>query len=89
AAAEENGAWKFLLEDRPINVLVLLAQDRDRNLRDYVLPPKILQDHWKKLARNGDGVEIVLTRGPNGISLQTGEGELAIEQYAGDYSALQ
>jgi len=89
AAAEENGIWKFLLEDRPINVLVLLAQDKDRNLRDYVLPPKILQDHWKKFGRNGDGVEIVLKMGPNGIGLQTGEGELAIQQYAGDYSALQ
>jgi len=89
AAAEENGAWRFLLEDRPINVLVLLAQDSDRNLHDYVLPPKVIQDHWKKFARNGDGVEIVLKRKPNGISLQTSEGELAIQQYTGDYSALQ
>jgi len=89
AAAEENGVWKFLLEDRPVNVLVLLAQDKDRSLHDYVLPPKMIQDHWKKFARNGGGVEIVLKKGSNGISLATSEGELPVHQYAGDYSALQ
>ena len=60
AANEENGAWRFLVEDRPVNVLVLLAQDSDRYLRDYVLPPKVIQDHWKKFARNDGRVEIVL-----------------------------
>ncbi len=89
AAAEENGTWRFLLEDRPVNVLVLLAQDKDRYLRDYVLPPKVLQDQWKKFARNDGGVEIVLKKGPTGISMQTGESELPIQQYAGDYNALQ
>jgi len=89
AAAEENGTWRFLLEDRPVNVLVLLAQDKDRYLRDYVLPPKVLQDQWKKFARNDGGVEIVLKKGATGISMQTGESELPIQQYAGDYNALQ
>ena len=89
AAAEEQGAWKFMLEDRPVNVLVLLAQDKDRYLHDYVLPPKVIQDHWKKFARSGGNVEIVLKKGPNGVSLAIGEGELPIQQYAGDYSALQ
>ena len=89
AAAEESGTWKFLLEDRPVNVLVLLAQDKDRYLRDYVLPPKVIQDHWKKFARNDGRVEIVLKKGPDGILLDTGEGVLAIQQYAGDYNTLQ
>jgi hypothetical protein len=89
AATEEQSAWKFMLEDRPVNVLVLLAQDKDRYLRDYVLPPKVIQDHWKKFARNDGGIEIVLKKGPNGISLASGESELPIQQYAGDYSALQ
>jgi hypothetical protein len=89
ATAEENGTWRFLLEDRPVNVLVLLAQDNDRYIRDYVLPPKLIQDHWKKFARNDGGVEIVLKNGSKGISLATSEGELPVQQYAGDYSALQ
>jgi hypothetical protein len=89
AAAEENGAWRFVLEDRPVNVLVLLAQDHDRNLRDYVLPPKVIQDYWKKFVRNDGRVEIVLTKGSDGVSLATGESEIPIQQYAGDYTALQ
>src|SRR5579859_1123612 len=89
AAEENNGAWKFQLEDRPVNVLVLLAQDKDRYLRDYVLPPKVIQDYWKKFARNNGSVEIVLKRGANGLSLALPEDEAPIQQYAGDYSALQ
>ena len=89
AAAEENGTWRFLLEDRPVNVLVLLAQNQDRYLHDYVLPPKVIQDLWKKFARNGNGVELVLKKNANGAFLAMPENELLIEQYEGDYSALQ
>ena len=49
-----------------MNVLVLLAQDSNRYIHDYVLPPKVVQDHWKKFSRNGDGVEIVLKKNANG-----------------------
>jgi hypothetical protein len=89
AAEENNGAWKFQLEDRPVNVLVLLAQDKDRYLRDYVLPPKVIQDYWKKFARYNGSVEIVLKMGANGLSLALPEDEAPIQQYASDYSALQ
>jgi tryptophanyl-tRNA synthetase len=89
AAAEENGAWRFLVEDRPVNVLVLLAQDNNRYLRDYVLPPKVIQDHWKKFARNDGRVEIVLKKNTNGATLVMPENQLSVEQYEGDYSALQ
>jgi hypothetical protein len=67
----------------------LLAQDKERYLRDYVLPPKVIQDHWKKFARNDGRVEIVLKKGSTGVALASGESELPIQQYAGDYSALQ
>lgn len=89
AVAEQGGTWKFLLEDRPVNVLVLLAQGQDRCIYDYVLPPKILQDYWKKFFRNDGGVEIVLKNAASGAQLVTPEAELAIQQYKGDYSALQ
>src|SRR5262249_19444712 len=52
AAAEKNGVFSFQLEDRPVNVLVLLAQAGDRSLHDFVLPPKVLQDYWKKFPRH-------------------------------------
>src|ERR1700731_3328283 len=89
AAKEEQGAWKFMLEDRPVNVLVLLAEDKDRYVHDFILPPKVVQDHWKKFVRSEGNVEIVLKKGSNVVSLATSEGELPIQQYAGDYSALQ
>lgn len=89
AAAEEHGTWRFLLEDRPVNVLVLLTQDKDRYLHDYVLPPKVIQDHWKKFTRSEGNVEIVLKKGSNGVSLELPDDEPSIQQYAGDYSALQ
>jgi tryptophanyl-tRNA synthetase len=89
AAAEEHGTWRFLLEDRPVNVLVLLTQDKDRYLHDYVLPPKVIQDHWKKFTRREGNVEILLKKGSNGVSLALPDHEPSIQQYAGDYSALQ
>jgi hypothetical protein len=89
ASEQTEGIWRFELPDRPINVLVLLVQDKDRFLHDYVLPPKILQDYWKKFQRQGDSVEIVLKRDSSGASLVMPENELSIQQYLGDYSALQ
>ena len=89
ASERTDGIWRFELPDRPLNVLVLLAQDKERFLHDYVLPPKVLQDYWKKFQRQGDSVEIVLKKDLNGASLVMPENELSIQQYLGDYSALQ
>jgi tryptophanyl-tRNA synthetase len=89
AAAEANGAYIFRLEDRPLNVLVLLAQTTDRRLHDYVLPPKVLQDNWKKFSREKSGLIVELKNGASGATLVLPEGELPIQQFEGDYSALQ
>jgi tryptophanyl-tRNA synthetase len=79
---------KFSFPDRPLNVLVLLAEENGI-LRDYVLPPKIVQDHWKSFARDNSNVLIELKQTPAGATLATGSGDLSIQQYEGDYSALQ
>jgi hypothetical protein len=89
ASERTDGEWRFELPDRPLNVLVLLAQDKDRFLHDYVLPPKVLQDCWKKFQRHGESVEIVLKKNSSGAILAMPENELSIQQYKGDYSALQ
>jgi tryptophanyl-tRNA synthetase len=89
AAAETNGVYRFELEDRPLNVLVLLAQAADRSLRDFILPPKVLQHTWKKLPRHNGSVQVELRGSASGVSLALPEGELSIQQYQGDYSALQ
>ena len=89
AAAETDGTWKFLLEDRPLNVLVLLAEDKDRFLHDYVLPPKVLQDLWKKFSRTPEGVEVALKNVSNSSVIKVAETDVPVQQYQGDYSALQ
>jgi tryptophanyl-tRNA synthetase len=89
AAQESAGSWTFLLEDRPLNVLVLLAQDNERYIHDFILPPKLLQDHWKKFARNNGGVEVKVKKAGSGTLLVMPENELSIQQYKGEYSALQ
>lgn len=82
---EPKGSWRFSFPDRPLNVLVLLAEE-DGFLHDYVLPPKVVQDHWKSFARHNGNVMVELKKG--GL-LCIPSGELAVQQYEGDYSALQ
>lgn len=88
-ASERNGTWKFKLQDRPVNVLVLIAQDSDRYLRDYVLPPKLVQDCWKQFQRDGDSIEITAHRTAKGVSLALSGGDVPIQQYEGKYAALE
>ncbi len=89
ASERSDGVWRFRLEARPLNVLVLLTQDKDRFLHDYVLPPKIVDQSWKKFRRDGDLIEIVLKKGESGMMLSLPEADVPIQQYESDYSALQ
>jgi tryptophanyl-tRNA synthetase len=90
ASERHDGTWRFELPDRPINVLVLLAQDKERFLHDYVLPPKVVQDFWKKFQRVGALIEITLKNAANEASLILPDGEeVSVGQYRGHYSALQ
>jgi tryptophanyl-tRNA synthetase len=74
----------FTFPDRPLNVLVLLAEENGY-LHDYVLPPKVVQDHWKSFARENGNVTVELKQG----AMVTASGEVPVQQYEGDYSALQ
>ncbi|HEX5434106.1 MAG TPA: hypothetical protein VFY05_07705, partial [Candidatus Angelobacter sp.] len=82
---EETGTWRFSFPDRPLNVLVLLAEDNGF-LHDYILPPKVVQDHWKSFVRDNGNVMVELKTG--GL-LSTPSGEVQVQQYESDYSALQ
>jgi tryptophanyl-tRNA synthetase len=88
-ASEHGGEWKFRLQDRPVNVLALIAQDKDRYLHDYILPPKVVQDNWKKFTRNGEQVEITIRQGSNGAALVLSGSETPIREYEGNYAALE
>ncbi len=88
-AVEDNGTWKFLVADRALNVLALLAEDRDRYLRDFILPPKLVQEHWKTFTRDGNHVSIELRASGKDVMLHTSNGGVPIQQYESDYSPLQ
>jgi tryptophanyl-tRNA synthetase len=75
---------KFSFPDRPLNVLVLLAEENGY-LHDYVLPPKVVQDHWKSFSRENGNVTVELKQG----AILTASGEVPVQQYESDYSALQ
>jgi tryptophanyl-tRNA synthetase len=90
----QNGTWGFSFPDRPVNVLVLLAEDSQGRLHDYVLPPKVLQDTWKVFERIpvSDGrktvrVSLAYSASEPVIRLETSN--LSVKQYEGNYSALQ
>jgi tryptophanyl-tRNA synthetase len=88
-AAEQDGMWKFRLNDRPLNVLVLLAQDKERYLHDFVLPPKLVQDHWKQFEREDGNVVISLRRNAEGAVLVVGNRELPIQHFKANYADLE
>ena len=93
AQERDHGWWEFSFPERALNVLVLLAEDPEGFLSDYVIPPKILQEHWKQFERErgerGTTVRIKLKKDTGGSSILLEQLNLPIQQYLGDYSALQ
>jgi hypothetical protein len=81
--------WKFRLNDRPLNVLVLLAQDEDRYLHDFILPPKMVQEHWKHFEREDGNVVISVRKGAGGVALVLGQKDIPIQQFEGNYADLE
>ena len=89
ATVEMHGAFHFQVEDRPVNVLVLLAQGDHGLLHDFVLPPKVVQENWKKFIRRNGHVDVILRRSAEGASLLLSDGTVPVDQYESDYRALQ
>lgn len=88
-ASEDGGLWKFQLSDRPLNVLVLLAEDRERFLHDFVLPPKLVHDHWKRFEREDGNVVISVKEAGNGAKVMIESQVIPIQQYKGKYADLE
>ncbi len=91
AAGESPRGWEFRFEDRKVNVLALITEDKDRCLRAYVLPPTFLEEYSKQFPRNDERVEILVGKDAEGnVALNLkGDVPVSIQQYEGDYSALQ
>jgi tryptophanyl-tRNA synthetase len=89
AAEESNGAWEFTLEDRSVQVLVLLAVDGNGRVHDYVLPPRFVRDAWKQFERHDSVVRIRLMTSPKGTLLELADKHIPIQAYEGAYLPLQ
>ncbi len=93
-ARVKNDQWVFSFSDRPMNVLVLLAEDNEGRLHDYVLPPKTLQDAWKQFERIpvSDGratIEVLLGLSRSEPVIRLEKSNLAVKNYKGNYSPLE
>jgi tryptophanyl-tRNA synthetase len=89
----QPGRWKFSFADRPLNVIVLLAEDENGYLQDYVLPPKVLQQYWGQFQREkgerGEIVRIDTTEATDGLVIQLKASDLPIKEYKENYSPLE
>jgi tryptophanyl-tRNA synthetase len=96
ARKDESGLWDFSFPDRPVNVLVLLAEDNGY-LHDYVLPPKFLQEHWERFESDPHAAgktKYVHMRQQNGPVILVCKQSVPIEKYEGqrdeqNYFALE
>ncbi|HEY6307810.1 MAG TPA: tryptophan--tRNA ligase [Candidatus Angelobacter sp.] len=94
ARQSQPGVWEFSFEDRPLNVLVLLAEDENGYLHDYVLPPKILQEYWGQFegekGERGSTVHIqAKAESSDRTVIRMAASNLPIQEYAGAYAALE
>ncbi len=84
--------WTFSFPDRPLNVLVLLAE-KDGYVHDYVLPPKIVQSYWNEFERDkkesGDVLFVRLKKTDAGPSLLLKSTNVPVTFFESNYSELQ
>ena len=96
AEKDATGLWEFTFPNRPVNVLVLLAEDNGY-LHDYVLPPKFLQENWELFGpdpRVAGKTKYIQMFRRNGPVILVGKQSVPIEKYEGqrdeqNYFALE
>jgi len=83
--------WFLGLKDEPTDLAVLLCQDLEGKLLDFILPVAEIKTTWKALSRSKDGqVKFHIRRDPEGFVLLNPIGEpLNITKYIGKYQALK
>jgi hypothetical protein len=90
---DPSGLWQFSFPKRPLNVITLLAEDADGFVHDHVLPPKFVQQYWSRFPSTQDGqaesVLIHARRTANGLAIVLEDSSVPIQEYTGNYSALE
>src|SRR4030042_921675 len=56
------GKWFLGLKDEPTNIAVLLCQDLEGKVNDFVLPVAELKSTWQTLSRSGGGNKFNIRR---------------------------
>ncbi len=81
--------WFLGLKDEPTEVAVLLCQDKERSLHDFIIPVGELGSSWKALSRSGGQVKFNIHRRKNEFLLSIPGGEpISITKYIGNHRPL-
>ena len=90
ARPQLKNKWFLGIKDEPTQVAVLLCQDMDGNLHDFVLPVTEIKATWNALGRNNGQIKFHVRRGSEGFVLSIPRGEsLNITKYLSKYQMLK
>jgi hypothetical protein len=88
--AHRPDKWWLGLRDEAYSVVVLLCQDGNGKLLDFVIPIQTLSPFWKVFSRHGGQVEFHVERtGPNYELRVPGGGAVLMNSLLGEYKSLQ
>jgi len=88
--AQLKNKWFLGIKDEPTQVVVLLCQDLDGNLHDFILPVTEIKPTWNALGRNNGQIKFHILRASEGFVLLIPGGEsLNITKYLGKYQLLK
>lgn len=83
------GRWLLSVEDMRYDLVALLCQPAEGDLRVFVLPRRALDPVWKGLSRSGRHVKLGVANGPEGFRLQVPGGEpVPLAEFADAYPLL-
>jgi hypothetical protein len=81
--------WFLGLKDEPTDVAVLLCQDKEGNLHDFIIPVSELGSSWDALSRSGGQVKFNIHRRKSEFLLSIPGGEpISITKYIGNHRPL-
>ncbi len=81
--------WFLGLKDEPTDIAVLLCQDKEGNLHDFIVPVIELGSSWSDLSRSGGQVKFNICRKNSEFFLSVpGCNPVIISKHIGNYSLL-
>jgi len=87
--AERPDKWWLGLRDEPYSVIVLLCQDGNGKLLDFVIPIQTLSPFWKVFSRHGGQVEFHVERAGSNYALRVPGGRsVPMNSFLAEYKSL-